>query len=66
MGLFTHLAAFGAGLYIGARHVSAKSRQEPFIEIDSSGVKVGNNQFIKNDDEQITIGDGIFKIKKRR
>ena len=60
MGFITHLITFGAGIYIGTKiNTPTEDGQEPWVRINSSGVKVGEKDLVKITDDSIEFGNGI-------
>lgn len=67
MGLITHLITFGAGIYVGTRIVSGPSNgenNEPWVRVNTSGVKIGQKDVVKITNEKIELGDGFIHFDR--
>lgn len=69
MGWFTHFLVFGVGVYVGTTITQPPAQAikgEPWIRINSGGVKMGTRDVVKITDHRIDFWDGILHIDRNK
>jgi hypothetical protein len=63
MGILSHLLTFGAGVYVGTRIYTSgnggDASGEPWMKVNTSGVKIGSRDVVKITDDKVDVMNGL-------